>query len=35
MDANVEHERKLQAPDGFELPELGGTPLEARVFTKG
>ncbi len=33
MDATVEHERKLQAPDGFELPELGGTPLEARVFT--
>ena len=33
MDANVEHERKLQAPDGFELPELGGTPLEARLFT--
>ena len=33
MDATVEHERKLQAPDGFELPELGGTPLETRVFT--
>jgi CHAD domain-containing protein len=33
VDATVEHERKLQAPDGFELPALGGTPLEARVFT--
>jgi len=33
VDATVEHERKLQAPDGFELPELGGTPLETRVFT--
>jgi CHAD domain-containing protein len=33
VDATVEHERKLQAPDGFELPPLGGTPLEARVFT--
>jgi CHAD domain-containing protein len=32
VDATVEHERKLQAPDGFELPALGGTPLEARVF---
>lgn len=29
----VEHERKLQAPEGFELPPLGGTPLEARIFT--
>lgn len=33
MDATVEHERKLQAPDGFELPALGGSPLEPRVFT--
>lgn len=33
MDATLEHERKLQAPDGFELPALGGSPLEPRVFT--
>ncbi|MDX6468321.1 MAG: hypothetical protein QOF75_124 [Gaiellaceae bacterium] len=33
MDATLEHERKLQAPDGFELPALGGDPLEPRVFT--
>jgi CHAD domain-containing protein len=33
VDATVEHERKLLAPDGFELPALGGSPLEARVFT--
>jgi CHAD domain-containing protein/adenylate cyclase class IV len=33
VDATVEHERKLQAPDGFELPALGGSPLEPRVFT--
>jgi CHAD domain-containing protein len=29
----VEHEVKLDAPDGFELPDLGGTPIEPRVFT--
>ena len=33
VDATLEHERKLQAPDGFELPALGGSPLEPRVFT--
>jgi inorganic triphosphatase YgiF len=33
VDATVEYERKLRAPDGFELPELGGSPLEPRVFT--
>jgi CHAD domain-containing protein len=33
MDTTLEHERKLQAPDGFELPALGGSPLEPRVFT--
>ena len=33
MDVTLEHERKLQAPDGFELPALEGTPLEARIFT--
>src|SRR5262245_55793432 len=33
MDIAVEHERKLDAPGGFELPSLGGTPLESRVFT--
>ena len=33
MDVTAEHERKLDAPDGFELPDLGGSPLEPRVFT--
>ena len=33
MDVAVEHERKLDADEGFELPELGGEPLERRVFT--
>jgi CHAD domain-containing protein len=33
VDATDEHERKLDAPDGFELPDLGGSPLEPRVFT--
>ena len=33
METTVEHERKLEAPQGFELPDLGGEPLEARVFT--
>jgi len=29
----IEREVKLVAPDGFELPDLGGEPLEPRVFT--
>ena len=33
MRATVEHERKLDAPIGFQLPELGGSPLEPRLFT--
>jgi CHAD domain-containing protein len=33
MDVTPEHERKLEAPDGFELPPLGGSPLEPRMFT--
>jgi CHAD domain-containing protein len=33
VDVTDEHERKLDAPDGFELPDLGGSPLEPRVFT--
>jgi CHAD domain-containing protein len=33
VEALAEHERKLDAPDGFELPEMGGEPLETRVFT--
>jgi CHAD domain-containing protein len=33
VDLTVEHERKLDAPGGFELPDLGGSPLESRVFT--
>src|SRR3954468_2117228 len=33
MDLTVEHERKLDAPGGFELPALGGSPLEPRLFT--
>src|SRR5919197_2928788 len=33
MDVTNEHEVKLDAPDGFELPDLGGRPLEPRVFT--
>ena len=33
MEAVAEHERKLDAPEGFELPDLGGEPLEPRVFT--
>jgi CHAD domain-containing protein len=28
-----EHERKLDAPAGFRLPDLGGSPLEPRLFT--
>jgi CHAD domain-containing protein len=33
MEITAEHERKLDAPEGFELPDLGGEPLESRVFT--
>jgi CHAD domain-containing protein len=33
MRASSEHERKLDAPAGYQLPSLGGEPLEARVFT--
>ena len=33
MDAFAEHERKLEAPEGFALPDLGGEPLEPRAFT--
>jgi len=33
MRATVEYERKLDAPAGFQLPELGGSPLEPRLFT--
>ncbi len=33
MEALAEYERKLDAPEGFELPDLGGEPLEPRVFT--
>src|SRR5215469_8441038 len=33
MRATSEHERKLDAPVGFRLPPLGGSPLTPRVFT--
>ncbi len=33
MEATAEYERKLEAPEGFELPDLGGEPLEPRIFT--
>ncbi|HVS84852.1 MAG TPA: CYTH and CHAD domain-containing protein [Gaiellaceae bacterium] len=33
MRAHLEHERKLDAPAGFRLPDLGGEPLESRLFT--
>jgi CHAD domain-containing protein len=33
VETTVEHERKLEAPQGFVLPDLGGEPLELRVFT--
>ena len=33
MEITAEVERKLEAPEGFELPDLGGSPLEPRVFT--
>ena len=31
--STLEHERKLDAPEGFLLPPLGGSPLEPRFFT--
>ncbi|MES1248539.1 MAG: CYTH and CHAD domain-containing protein [Actinomycetota bacterium] len=33
MRTTVEHEQKLEAPAGWELPDLGGEPIEPRVFT--
>ena len=33
MRAELEHERKLDAPSGFRLPPLGGQPLARRIFT--
>jgi CHAD domain-containing protein len=33
MRATSEHELKLDAPAGFRLPSLGGSPLTPRVFT--
>ena len=33
MRSTIEYERKLEAPSGFELPDLGGEPLAPRVFT--
>jgi len=33
VEITTEHERKLDAPGDFELPPLGGAPLESRVFT--
>jgi len=33
VEITAEVERKLEAPEGFELPDLGGSPLEPRVFT--
>jgi len=33
MRATSEYERKLDAPVGFRLPQLGGRPLEPRAFT--
>jgi CHAD domain-containing protein len=33
MRATSEYERKLDAPSGFRLPPLGGSPLEPRVFS--
>jgi CHAD domain-containing protein len=33
VEAAAEYELKLEAPEGFELPDLGGEPLETRVFT--
>jgi CHAD domain-containing protein len=33
VQQTLEREVKLEAPDGFALPDLGGNPLEPRVFT--
>jgi CHAD domain-containing protein len=33
MRTTVEHEQKLEAPAGWALPDLGGVPIEPRVFT--
>jgi CHAD domain-containing protein len=33
VEIALERERKLEAREGFELPDLGGEPLEPRVFT--
>jgi CHAD domain-containing protein len=33
MRSTVEHEQKLEAPAGWELPDLGGEPLEPRIFS--
>src|ERR1700750_1565318 len=33
VQQTLEREVKLEAPDGFALPDLGGDPLEPRVFT--
>jgi CHAD domain-containing protein len=33
VQTTLEHERKLDAPSGFALPDLGGDPLEPRLFT--
>src|SRR4051794_3702143 len=33
MRTTVEYERKLEAPAGWELPDLGGEVLEPRVFS--
>jgi CHAD domain-containing protein len=33
VEETAEYELKLEAPEGFELPDLGGEPLETRVFT--
>jgi CHAD domain-containing protein len=32
MKASIERELKLEADEGFVLPDLGGSPLETRVF---
>jgi CHAD domain-containing protein len=33
VQSTMEHERKLDVPSGFVLPDLGGDPLEPRLFT--
>jgi len=33
VEITAEYDRKLDAPEGFELPDLGGEPLESRIFT--